>query len=177
MHKVARVVVEELRELVPSMLFFMVAFHMISLTKGLLGSGHSLTRAGATLATISAITVAKSILLIEHTALARLFSSRVLYNILWKTLIFGTVALIFRQLEELIPLAIKHGDVGAAVRELIAAVPTAHFLVIHMWLFTLVMVYTVASETVRMVGWERVKAILVGPLPPAPVRRTEERAS
>lgn len=175
MHKAARVVVEELRELVPSMLFFMVAFHMISLTKGLLVGGHP-TRASATLATISAITVAKSILLIEHTALARLFSSRVLYNILWKTLIFGTVALLFRQLEELIPLAVKHGDVAAAVRELVAAVPTPHFLVVHMWLFTLVLIYTLASEAVRMVGGDRVKAILLGPLPPAPARRAEEHA-
>ena len=176
MNKVARVVVDELEELVPSMIFFMVAFHMISLTKGLLVGGHP-TRASATLATISAITVAKSILLIDHTALARRFSSRVIYNILWKTLIFGTVALFFRQLEELIPLAMKHGDVGAAVRELIAAVPTARFLVVHMWLFTLVLVYTLASEAVRIAGWARVKAVLMGPLTQPPARQKKGRAS
>ena len=176
MNKVARVVVDELEELVPSMIFFMVAFHMISLTKGLLVGGYP-TRASATLATISAITVAKSILIIEHTALARRFSSRVIYNILWKTLIFGTVAMFFRQLEELIPLAMKHGDVGAAVRELIAAVPTARFLVVHMWLFTLVLVYTLASEAVRIAGWARVKAVLMGPLPQPPARQKKGRAS
>jgi hypothetical protein len=137
---------------------------MLSITKGLLMDGHPYTRAGATLATISAITVAKSILLLDHTALARRFSGRVLDNILWKTLLFGTVALFFRQLEEIIPLALKHGDVGAALREMIAAVPTARFAVVHMWLFTLVLLYTVASETVRIVGGDKVKAILLGPV-------------
>lgn len=176
MNKIARVVVDELRELMPSMLFFLVAFHMLSLTKGLLAGGH-ITRASATLATISAITVAKSILLIDHTPLARMFSHRVISNILWKTLVFGTVALIFRQLEELIPLAMKHGDVGAAVREMVAAVPTAHFLVVHMWLFTLVLIYTLASEAVRMAGGDTVKAILTGPLPPRPAHRTKEGGS
>jgi hypothetical protein len=164
MNKVTRIVLEELRELVPSMLFFLVAFHMLSITKGLLVGGHPYTRAGATLATISAITVAKSILLIDHTALGRLFANRVLDNILWKTLVFGTVAFFFRQLEEIIPLALKHGDVGAALREMVAAVPTARFLVVHMWLFTLVLIYTVAIETVRIAGADRVKAILMGPL-------------
>ncbi len=176
MHKIARVVMDELRELVPSMLFFLVAFHMLSLTKGLLAGGHAI-RAGATLATISAITVAKSILLIDHTALARRFSSRVIYNILWKTLLFGTVALIFRQLEELIPLAMKHGDVGAALRELLAGVPTARFVVIHMWLYTLVFSYALASDAVRMAGGDAVKAILMGPLSAAPAHRTKDRAA
>ncbi len=176
MNKAVRVVVDELRELVPSMVFFLVAFHMLSLTKGLLAGGHA-TRASATLATISAITVAKSILLLDHTALARRFSSRVIYNILWKTLVFGTVAFIFRQLEELIPLALKHGDVGAAIREMVAAVPTAHFLVVHMWLFTLVLLYTLGAEAVRIAGGDTVKAILLGPLPPRPAHRTTDGRS
>jgi hypothetical protein len=177
MNKVTRVVVEELRELVPSMLFFLVAFHMLSITKGLLVGGHPYTRAGATLATISAITVAKSILLIDHTSLSRLFSGRVLDNILWKTLVFGTVAFFFRQLEELIPLALKHGDVGAALREMVAAVPTARFAVVHMWLFTLVLLYTVASETVRIAGGAKVRATLMGPVTTAHGHGTKGSAS
>lgn len=164
MGKAMRWLWNELREMIPAMIFFLIAFHMLSLTKALLLENYHLTATSSTIATVSAIIVAKAILIMDHTALARLFSNRLVYNLLWKTLLYGSVALLFRELEELIPVLLKHGDMGAAVRRLVANFSTARFLVIHMWLYTLLFIYALASEAVRMLGRDGLWAVLRGPV-------------
>lgn len=156
----------ELRELIPAMLFFLVAFHMLALTKALLLDNYHITPTSSTIATVAAIIVAKTILIMDHTALARLFSNRLLSNLLWKTLLFGTVAVCFRQVEELIPVLLKHGDLGAAIRHTLADMSTARFLIIHMWLYTLLFIYALASEAVGMMGRAGAWALLLGPVRP-----------
>ena len=153
------------------MLFFLVAFHMLSLTKALLLDNYHITadqqhhRHG----------------LGDHRGQddpadrphrARpLFSNRLLYNLLWKTVLFGTMALLFRQVEELIPVLLKHGDLGAAIREAPGRLSPRHrFLIIHMWLYTLLFIYALASEAVRMVGRDGRWAVLLGPVPRARTR-------
>ena len=157
---------KELREMIPAMIFFLIAFHMLSLTKALLLENYHLTATSSTIATVSAIIVAKAILIMDHTALARLFSGRLVYNLLWKTVLYGSVALLFRELEELIPVLLKHGDVAAAIRRMVTDFSTARFLVIHMWLYTLLFIYALASEAVRMLGRDGFWAVLLGPVRP-----------
>ncbi len=164
MSKAMTVVKNELRELLPAMLFFLVAFHMMSITKAVILTDYHITTTSSTVATVSALIVAKTILLLDHTALARLFSNRLLYNLLWKTLLFGTVAVCLRQVEELIPVMIKHGDIGAAIRAVISNIPTARFAIIHMWLYVMLLIYSSASEAVRMLGRPGAWAILWGPI-------------
>jgi len=166
MGKAMRWLWNELREMIPAMIFFLIAFHMLSLTKALLLENYHVTATSSTIATVSAIIVAKAILIMDHTALARLFSNRLMYNLLWKTVLYGTVALLFRELEELIPVLLKHGDLGAAVRRMLAETSTARFLVIHMWLYTLLFIYALGSEAVRMLGRAGLWAVLRGPVRP-----------
>jgi hypothetical protein len=173
MSKAMTAVKHELRELLPAMIFFLIAFHMLSLTKALLLDNYDITPTSSTIATVSAIIVAKTILLIDHTALARLFSSRLLYNLLWKTVLFGTIAVLFRQVEELVPVVLKHGDLGAAIRENLDSVSSNRFLIIHMWLYTLLFIYALASEAVRMVGRDGAWAVLLGPVSPHTTRRAD----
>ncbi|MEZ4413968.1 MAG: hypothetical protein R2910_13345 [Gemmatimonadales bacterium] len=154
----------ELREMIPAMIFFLIAFHMLSLTKALVLDNYHVTATSSTIATVSAIIVAKAILIMDHTALARLFSSRLLYNLLWKTALYGTVALLFRELEELIPVLLKHGDLGTALRRMVAETSTARFLVIHMWLYTLLFIYALGTEAVRIMGRAGVLALLQAPV-------------
>lgn len=164
MGKLTAALGREVRELLPAMIFFLIAFHMLSLTKAVLLADYRVTAESTTIATVAAIIVAKTILILDHTALARLFSSRMIYNLLWKTALFGTVAGLLRQLEELVPVLLHHGDVGAAIREQVASISSAHFLVIHMWLFTMLLLYSLASEAAGRVGREQLWAILLGPV-------------
>jgi hypothetical protein len=155
---------KELREMTPAMIFFLISFHMLSLTKAMLLDTYHVTATSSAVATVAAILVAKAILVMDHTALARLFSGRLVYNLLWKTVLFGTVALLFRELEELIPVLLKHGDVGAAIRSMVTDFSASRFLVVHMWLYTLLFIYSLTSEATRILGRDGLYAVLLGPL-------------
>lgn len=161
MNKVWAVVAKEVREALPAMLFFLIAFHMIAITKTVILDDYEISGATATIATVAALIVAKAILIVEKLPFARLFTTRMLYNIIWKTLLFGAVALLFRFLEEFISLIAKHESPAMAMEHLFGEVTWPHFWVIQMWLFGLLFLYCLASELVRTIGSAKVKAMLL----------------
>ena len=162
MNKIWAFVMKEVREAVPATIFFLWLFHMIALTKAVTLGDYSFTALSATFATVGALIVAKAILVVEALPIARLFSDRLWFHVLWKTLLFNAVVLIFRFVEEIIPLIGKHGDLLTATAQLFREISWPQFGVFHLWLFCALFLYCVASELVRMVGAERVKAMLFG---------------
>jgi hypothetical protein len=162
MSKVVAIVAREIREAVPALLFFLVVFHMILITKNVILEDYHITTTGTAIATVGALIVAKAILVVEKLPIARLFSGRMMYNILWKTLLFSAVSLLFRFVEELIPLIAKHNGLVTAVTHLIEEVSWPHFWVLQMWLCASLLLYCLASELVRILGAVKVKAILLG---------------
>ena len=161
MNKAFAMVANEIREALPAMLFFLLAFHMIAVTKTVILEDYEISGASATIATVAALIVSKAILIVEKLPIARLFSNRMLYNIIWKTLLFGAVAILFRFVEEFIPLITKHEGLAMAMRHLFGEVTWSHFWVIQMWLFGLLFLYCLASELVRTIGAAKVKAMLL----------------
>ena len=162
MRRIGAVVVREVREAVPPFVFFLVLFHMIALTKAVLLEDYSVTALGATFATVGALIVAKAILLVEALPIARLFSARKFVQALWKTLLFAGVALLFRFLEELVPLISRSSGIVAAVERLIEEVHWPLFWVVALWIVASLFLYCMAAEIVRAVGTGKVKALLFG---------------
>ena len=163
MSRLRAVVVREIRAILPALIFFLCLFHLIFLTKAVLVSDFSLAALRATVATVGAIIVAKSILVVDKLPVARLFPGSLVLNALWKTLLFGVVALLFRLLEELIPLVAKHESLAKATTQLRDEVPWLQFGVFQLWLFGALFLYCLALELVRVAGPEKVKAMLWGP--------------
>ena len=135
MSKIGAIVLREIREAIPAMIFFLFLFHMITLTRAVIVSDFSVTALRATVATVSALIVAKSILIVEKLPIARLFVGRLVFHALWKTLLFGLVAVFFRFIEELIPLISKHQGLVTATKHLYDEVPWPQFWVFQLWLF------------------------------------------
>lgn len=163
MNKIGTIVAREFREALPPFLFFLILFHLIALTKAVVLDDYSLTALRATFATVAALIVAKAILLVEALPVARLFPGRRMVQVLWKTLLFAGVALLFRFLEEFIPLIAKHAGVGAAAREMIGEIDWPVFWVLALWIVGSLFMYCVASELIRALGAEKVKDALFGP--------------
>jgi len=136
---------------------------MILITKNVILEDYHITTTGAAVATVGALIVAKAILMVEKLPIARLFSGRMLSNILWKTLLFSAVSLLFRFIEELIPLIAKHNGFVTAATHLFDEVSWPHFWVLQMWLYTSLLLYCLASEFVDMFGAVKVKGMLLGP--------------
>jgi hypothetical protein len=163
MKKIGAVVAKEVREGLPSFIFFLFLFHMIALTKAVSIGDYSLTALRATFSTVGALIVAKAVLIVEALPIARLFSSgRRVNQVLWKTLLFAVVVLLFRFLEEIIPLSSKHGGVVAATKVMLHEISWPIFGVLTLWIVGGLLLYSLASELVDEVGLERVKEILFG---------------
>jgi hypothetical protein len=162
MRKFIAIVAREMREAVPALLFFLVVFHMLLITKNVILEGHSITATNAAVATVGALIVSKAILVADKLPIARLFSGRMLYNILWKALLFSAVSLLFRFVEELIPLIAKHNSFVAAVTHMAEEVSWPHFWVLQMWLYTALLLYCLISDLVHEIGAVKFKKILLG---------------
>ena len=160
MKRIWEVVAREIREALPATIFFLFLFHMIGLTKAVSLDDYSITALRAAGATIGALIVAKAILVVEALPVARLSSRRRMFDVLWKTLLYGAVVLLFRSLEELIPLASKHGGLVSGTKAMYQEVSWPLFAVLALWILGGLFLYCLASELVRAVGAEKVKETL-----------------
>ena len=83
-------------------------------------------------------------------------------QVLWKTLLFAMVVLLFRFVEEIIPLSSKHGRLAAAFKALFHEISWPIFGVLTLWILGGLLLYCLASELVREVGLEKVREMLFG---------------
>lgn len=161
MSRFRSIVAKELREALPATIFFLFLFHLIGLTKALLLDEYSFTALRAAGATVGALIVAKAILIVEALPIARLCSSMRILQIIWKTLLYGMVVLLFRFVEELIPLVSKHGGLVSAIKALQGEVSWALFAVLALWILGGLFLYCLANELIRAFGPDRVKEALL----------------
>jgi hypothetical protein len=160
MRRILAIVAKEIREALPATIFFLLLFHLIGLTKAVVLDEYSLSALRAMGATMGALIVAKAVLVVEALSIARLFSGRRISNILWRTLLYGALTLLFRFVEEFIPLVSKHGEIVSAVRAMTGEVSWALFAVLALWIFSGLFLYTLASDMVKVVGPNKVKETL-----------------
>lgn len=160
MNKLIVVVGKEIREAMPATVFFLILFHLIGLTKAVVLDEYSFTALRAAGATVGALIVAKAILVVEALPITTLFSRRRAWQLLWKTLLYGMVVLLFRVVEEMIPLASKHGGVVSGAKAMYREVAWPLFGVLALWILGGLLLYCLASEVVRAIGADRVKEIL-----------------
>ena len=161
--KVRAFLANEVREMLPATLLFLFLFHMIALTKAVALGDYSSSALRATTATLGALLVGKAVLLVEALPISRLFSNgRRAIHILWKTLLFGAVALLFRFLEEIIELIAKHDGLAAATEAIFHEISWPLFWVLALWILGGLLLYSLASELVRALGADKTKEMLFG---------------
>lgn len=153
MHKTLIFLKNELLELLPPFLFFMVVFHVLSLMRTVLEAQYNITAFSTASATIAALVVGKSILLANALPMFHWFGKRrLIYNVLWRIALYMLIILLFQYLEELIPLWSKYGSPGSAQNHLVAAFNGAHFWISHVVLLMFVTFYTLAADLVAALG-------------------------
>ena len=160
MCKIGEVIVKELREGLPSAILFLFLFHMVSATKAVSLGNYSIDALRATSATIAALLVAKSILIVEVLPISRLFSNRGLINILWKTALFGLVVLMFRFIEELIHSLREHDSLEAAVVAMLQGISWPVFWIVTIWICGGLLLYTLLTEVTHALGPDKTRKLL-----------------
>jgi hypothetical protein len=69
--------------------------------------------------------------------------------------------LLFRFVEEIVPLIAKHNGLVSAATHVLEEVSWPHFWVLQMWLYASLLLYCLASELVRVIGAVKVKGMLL----------------
>lgn len=160
--RIGTAVAREIREAVPPTLFFLALFHLLGLTKAVALSDYSFTALRAAGATVGALIVAKAILVAEALPLARLFSRRRVMQVVWKTLLYSAMALLFHLAEELVPLVWKHGGLGAGLDAMAREISWPLFAVLTLWIVGGLFLYCLTAELVSAIGPRRVRELLFG---------------
>ncbi len=114
-------------------------------------------------ATVGALIVAKVILIFNKLSFVNMFSDKPLfYSIIWKTFIFSLLTLLFRCVEELIPLVSKYGNLPSASQHLIHEIVWPHFWSSQIVLLVALLLFCSAVELIREIGAIRIKEIFFG---------------
>jgi hypothetical protein len=163
MGKIVSIVVREIREAIPAAIFFFVTFHVLAITKTLILKDYGITPAGVAIATVGALIVAKAILIADKLPITGLFSHKPLaYGVLWKTIIYGVIVVLFRYAEELVPMLFRHGSLVSANRHLIDELSWSHFLALQIWLQVSLLFFCAAAELIHTFGANKMMEIFFG---------------
>lgn len=163
MGRVVEVVVREVRQVLPATIFFLILFNLIAYTREVVLAEHHVSVAFTTGATIGALIVAKVILIADKLPFISLFSVRPLvFDVLWRTFLYGAIALLIQYLEEFIPQLTDAGSLRAAIQRTLEEVSWPRFWAVHLWLLFGLLIYCTVSALIRVIGGQRAKEIFFG---------------
>jgi len=154
---------DELVAVIPPTVFFFAAFQLIAFTRALMLREYGISVSAFVTASIAALVVAKVVLIVDLLPFVNRFPDKpLIYNVVWKTLIYLVAALLVRYVEHLIPFVREHGDLVVANRRLLDEVVWPHFWAVQIWLVVLFFVYCALRELVRVLGRDRVLNMFFG---------------
>ena len=153
----------EFYEVIPPTIFFLISFYIVVLDRALMAKEYGLQPASMMGATIGALLVAKVVLIADMLpAINRFPEKPLIYNVVWKTVIYVAASLFVHYLEHLVPLWWRLGSLGAANEQLRSEMVWPHFWAIQLWLVVLIFVYCTARELVRVIGRDRALQMFFG---------------
>jgi hypothetical protein len=163
MSKVGERIKHELREVLPPTIFFFVAFHILAIFRSLMLRQYGVQMSALAGATVAALLVGKVVLLADALPFVNRFPEKpLIYNVVWKTIIYVLAALVVHSLEHLIPLWWRTGNLGTASHRLMDEVVWPHFWAIQLWLVVLLFVYCALREFVRAIGAHEASRMFFG---------------
>jgi hypothetical protein len=150
---------EEIINVIPAVVYFFVAFNLISLTFAAEGVRISTFIEN----TVAALLIGKILLVVDNVSFLNIFKNKpVVYNTIWKTLIYTFVSLLVRLGEVFFPLVSKYKGVIAACQHFNQDISWTRFWVIHIWILLLCLVFVTAKETVDTIGRGKVRKVFFG---------------
>jgi hypothetical protein len=147
--------VHEFYHLLPPTIFFFVGFNLILFTKRLILADYLIQFTGFFIATISALIVAKAVLVADLMPFLRRFDQQPLaVPILFKTVVYTLFVFVARLLEALIHYLAEGGALGHGgfIEHQIGAFDWHKFVATQLWIFVLFLVYVTASELNTLLG-------------------------
>jgi hypothetical protein len=154
----------EFFEMLPPTIFFLVVFHILAFIRTLMAKQYGITLTSSTAATIGALIVGKSILIVDSLPLYEWFSQkRLIYNIAWRIFLYLIIVVFFQFIEELIPLISKYGTLSTAREHLIEEIKWPRFWATHIILIIFITFYNLATAVIGAIGRNKFLEIFFSP--------------
>jgi hypothetical protein len=162
MQRIGKWIVAEFLRILPGLIFFFLAFNLINYTEALMFRRDQVKTFSFPTILIAAGVVAKILLIIDHLPVISMFRKKpLIYDIVWKTFLYSTVALLIRYLTLLFPfIGIEKRSVD--FDRFHAAIDWTRFWAIQIWYVILFFAFTLAREVTRAIGREKLQKLLFG---------------
>lgn len=145
--KVGAFLKREFLELLPTVIYFLIGFNLIALTKQIVLADEGVVFVGWKVATIGALLVAKVVLVADKLPIMRWVKGPpAIWPVLYRTALYTVFVFIAQMLEFLIEGWISGGSFGAGVQSIGAHLPPEHIAFVYLWVFTLFANYMAVSE-------------------------------
>jgi hypothetical protein len=163
MSKISAKIKEELEALIPPMIFFFVALNIIALIRALMLKGTGIPPSTPLAIALAALILAKAVLLADLLPAINRYPDRpLIYNVLWKTLIYSVMATALHYLENLIDFWREAGGLVAGNRLLLERIVWPHFWALEIIIVVLVFNYCLTTELARAMGPKRLWQMVLG---------------
>jgi hypothetical protein len=157
---------EEFFKLLPPMIFFFVALHIVAFVHVLMLKRTGIAPSTSVSIAVAALILGKAVLLADMLPMINRFPNKpLIYNVAWKTVIYWLISVAIHYVERLIEFWRHAGSFGAANQKLLAEIVWPHFWAIQIILFVLIAMYCMVHELVRVIGKEKAMRIFFGPAP------------
>ena len=163
MNKVSQQAKHLVGEMIAPTLFFFVTFQLLALTRALMLKQYGINVTMFVTATIGSLVAAKVVVLADLLPFINRFPGRpLIWNVVWKTLIYLMASFVLHYLEELFHFYRKTGDIVSANRAMLQEVVWTRFWLIQIWLTVLLLVFCTMGELVRALGRDRMRELFFG---------------
>jgi len=153
MNKAVEKLKEEFLAVLPPTLFFFIALHIVGLVRVLMTEGTGLPVTSSAQIALAALIIGKAVLLADLWPPINRFPEKPLvYNIVWKTVIYYVVASFIHYLERLYDFAKEAGGIVAGNERLLSEIVWPHFWALQIILLVVILNYCVIRELGRVLG-------------------------
>ena len=157
---------EEFFKLLPPMIFFFVALHIVALIHVLMLKKTGIALSSTVSIAVASLILGKAVLIADMLPFINRFPDKpLIYNAAWKTVIYWLIAGVIHYLERLIDFWRQAGSFVAGNQKLLSEIIWPHFWAIQIILFILIAMYCTVHELVRVIGKAKVMRIFFGPMP------------
>lgn len=147
---------EEFLAVLPPTLFFFIALHIVGLVRVLTTQGTGLAVTSSAQIALAALILGKAVLLADLWPPINRFPQKpLIYNIVWKTVIYYAVASLIHYLERLYDFAKEAGGFLAGNEKLLSEIVWPHFWALQIILLVIILNYCVIRELGRVLGERR----------------------
>jgi hypothetical protein len=160
--KTGHFLLHEMKLLLPPIIFFFCAFNLIALTANLQAQRYWFALSTFFTATTLALIVGKAVLVANNIRVIHRFrNAPLIVPILYKTLIYSAIVMVFRIIEQLLHFVLADEGFATAFHQATAAFTWHRFAAIQIWLSICFLIYVGATELSAAMGPGELKRLLL----------------